>query len=102
MRCPKAVPSQRSLVRVPILVGALVLGVLTIPRAGYSLFVREDAWASNGTVNAIAYNNNALYIGGSFSVVGPVSGPAAAIDYLTATAQKPYLRVTGQPTDSSS
>ena len=39
-----------------------------------------------------------LYLGGTFSRVGPVSGPAVALDPTTAVAQAPYAKVAGNVT----
>ena len=96
MRPPNVIPLLRRLIDPSVLTGVLAVASLVMPRAGYSLFVREGTWAPNGPVHAIASSGNTLYIGGSFSLVGPVSGPAVAIDYTTAVAQKPYPRVTGR------
>ena len=35
---------------------------------------REETWVTNGTVNAIVQTSDTLYIGGSFTYVGPVTG----------------------------
>ncbi|HET9252354.1 MAG TPA: FlgD immunoglobulin-like domain containing protein [Candidatus Eisenbacteria bacterium] len=79
---------------VAALLAGLAASILLAPPA-YSLFVREDLWAPDGPVRAITQSNNTIYIGGSFSLVGPHSGPAVAIDYFSATAQTPYPRVNG-------
>jgi hypothetical protein len=80
--------------QMPTLSMLVICLVLSAP--AHAAFVREDVWAPNGPVRAIAESNGAIYLGGSFSSVGPVSGPAVSIDYLTAQAQTPYPRVVGK------
>ncbi len=74
----------------------LALGLAMSPAAGHSTILVRDLWAPDGEVRAIAHANNTLYLGGSFSHVGPVSGPAVAIDLGTAVAQTPYPKVAGR------
>jgi hypothetical protein len=74
----------------------LAMGLLMIPSASYSTIVVRDLWAPDGEVRAVAQANNTLYLGGSFSHVGPVSGPAVALDLATAVAQTPYPKVAGK------
>jgi hypothetical protein len=94
MQRPDGIRWKRGLAWISILAGALAPSLMS-PGVAYSLFVRENALAPDGTVRAVAYSNNTLYIGGSFSQVGPVSGPAVALDPVTAVAKTPYPRVTG-------
>lgn len=55
----------------------------------------QDTWITDGTVNAIAADATAVYIGGSFSTVGPYTGFFAPIDSLTGSPLAVYPRVTG-------
>ena len=68
---------------------ALALGLAMSPGTGHSTISVRDLWAPNGEVRAIARAGNTLYMGGRFSHVGPVSGPAVALDPVTAVAQYP-------------
>lgn len=45
--------------------------------------IRTDLYATNGTVNAVVASGTSIYIGGSFSQVGPATGGAAPIDIST-------------------
>jgi len=74
---------------------ALALGLAMSPGTGHSTISVRDLWAPNGEVRAIARAGNTLYMGGRFSHVGPVSGPAVALDPVTAVAQYPYPGVAG-------
>ena len=57
--------------------------------------VRGDLWVTNGKVNAIETLGNSVYIGGTFTQVGPSTGTAAAIDALTGNAKAPFPRIDG-------
>jgi len=65
-----------ALAPLPILLSA-------IAEIGWTQTIRENLWATNGTVRAIAEANDAIYIGGDFTYVGPVTGSAVAIDAAT-------------------
>src|ERR1039458_7665208 len=43
----------------------------------------QKFWMTDGPVNAILATNDAVYIGGDFSYVGPRTGPAALFDQAT-------------------
>jgi hypothetical protein len=78
------------------LVVAFVLGLLTGPGTSHATVTVRELWAPNGEVRAVTQANNTLYLGGNFSRVGPVSGPAVAVDLGTAVAQTPFPNVAGK------
>src|SRR5450759_1315613 len=45
--------------------------------------VQDNLYVTNGGVNAILVNGNTIYIGGSFTQVGPSTGYGAAVDSAT-------------------
>ena len=52
-----------------------------------------NAWVTNGVVWAIATSPNAVYLGGSFTYVGPNTGTGASINAATGAVAPPYLQV---------
>src|SRR5512136_1675896 len=58
--------------------------------------VRDDFYSTNGTVNAVVRSGNTLYIGGSFSAVGPPTGGGVPIDGTTGIATGGFPKVLGQ------
>lgn len=79
-----------------MLVVGLAMGLTMIPRGAHSTIPVHDLWAPDGEVRAVAQGNNTVYLGGTFSHVGPVSGSAVALDLGTAVAQAPYPKVNGR------
>jgi trimeric autotransporter adhesin len=53
-------------------------------------------YITNGTVNAQALAGNTLYIGGSFSAIGPATGGGIPIDSTSGVALAGFPRVNGQ------
>lgn len=58
--------------------------------------VRPDFFITNGTVNAQALSGTTLYVGGSFSFVGAVTGSGVPVDTATGIAASGFPRVNGQ------
>ncbi len=57
---------------------------------------REDFFVTNGTVNAELLVDGKLYVGGSFTSVGPVTGSGVPVDSSTGLARPGFPRVNGQ------
>jgi hypothetical protein len=57
--------------------------------------VRTDFFITNGQVSAQSLRGNTLYVGGSFSFVGPVTGSAVPVDAVTGTVPPGFPRVNG-------
>lgn len=60
--------------------------------------IRDDFYITNGQVNAQVLVGNTLYIGGSFSSVGPITGSGVPVDAETGTAVTGFPRIDGQIT----
>lgn len=80
---------------------ACFLALLTLPlslpaSSSAAEIIRDRLWITDGTVRAIAYSGNTIYLGGAFSQVGPAIGAAALFDGSSGAALTPYWNVTGQ------
>jgi hypothetical protein len=75
---------------------ALVAASLLWAAAAGAQTVRPDFPITNGTVNAQVLSGTTLYVGGSFSSVGPVTGSGAPVDTTTGLATAGFPRVIGQ------
>ncbi len=77
------------------------LAVLVVPlllsSAGvvFAQTVDTTLWVANGIVYSVVPDGGTIYIGGRFSMVGPPTGSAVAIDASTGVAQQPYPKVAG-------
>ncbi|HEY3318871.1 MAG TPA: PKD domain-containing protein [Planctomycetota bacterium] len=56
---------------------------------------RRDMWITDNTVNAVAENNGTIYIGGSFTYVGPYTGSGVVLTADTAQLAAPPPLVKG-------
>ena len=76
-------------------VGLLLLGALP-PAAQAALSSAPDNdWVTNGPVYAMARSGNTIYLGGSFSQVGPRTGPAVSFTGGSSTADSGFPQVSG-------
>jgi hypothetical protein len=77
--------------------GLLIALISCLCAAGASAqTVREDLFITNGTVNAQVTSGTTLYLGGSFSFVGPVTGSGVPVDTTTGVAVSGFPKVNGQ------
>ncbi len=60
--------------------------------------IRPDFDITNGTINATVLSGNTLYIGGSFTSVGPVTGAGVPLDAVSGVAINGFPKVVGQVT----
>lgn len=63
----------------------------------YAQTLQQNLWVTNGEVNAIAYSEstNTIYIGGSFTNVGPHTDRGAALSVATGSADADFPKVNG-------
>jgi hypothetical protein len=78
-------------------VAAIVLLIpLLAAEPGSAQVVQPGLWGVNGTVESIARIRDRLYVGGSFTTVGPNTGGGVPVDRRTASPRTPFARVTGR------
>lgn len=96
-RSPDAMPAafcrgaRHACVRAALLLGLAVLAAGPAP----AQTVRSDVFITNGQVSAQVLRGNTLYVGGSFSFVGAVTGAGVPVDASTATAEPGFPPVNG-------
>src|SRR5262249_16008762 len=54
-----------------------------------------DLWVTNGTVNALLATDSTLYLGGTFTQVGPATGAGVGLDATSGAVRWPFPLVTG-------
>jgi trimeric autotransporter adhesin len=72
------------------------LGGPVWPGPAQAQTIREDFFITNGTVNASVLSGNTLYLGGSFSSVGPVTGAGVEVDNSSGLAVPDFPKIVGQ------
>ncbi len=76
------------------------IGLLSILTALYlyadAQVLDTNAWTPNGPVFVVQRNGTKLYIGGSFTDVGPVTGSAVPISFATGSVVQPFAKVDGE------
>jgi hypothetical protein len=55
----------------------------------------QTAWITNGTVSAVATAGATVYIGGSFTYVGPNTGSGVPVDASSGSPVSSYAKVSG-------
>ena len=73
----------------------LLLGMLALAGPARAQTVDPTLWSTDGTVKAMALSGGTLYIGGTFSYVGPITGDFVGIDSTTGRPQSGWPRVEG-------
>jgi trimeric autotransporter adhesin len=67
----------------------------TLPGVAAGQVVRDHVWVTDDNVLTTTQANNLVYLGGSFTKVGPATGSMVAVDVGTAEVLKPYPQVLG-------
>jgi len=78
----------------PLLTSA-ALTVALVARSAHAQTVTPDFFITNGQVTAQVLRDSTLYLGGSFSFVGPVTGAGLPVDSATALPTAGFPRVNG-------
>jgi hypothetical protein len=93
---PRGVAAVSPRLRHPV--AALVLSLVALlvgGRPAAAQTVRTDLFVTNGQVNAQALQDGVLYVGGSFSRVGALTGAGLPVDSTTGLPDPGFPRVTG-------
>lgn len=77
---------------------ALVLAFGLAPRPARAQVARSDFWITNGTVSTEVLYGGSLYIGGSFTNVGPVVGSGVPVDTTSGAIATGFPQFDGQVT----
>src|SRR5262245_10512792 len=83
----------------PLALILLALGLL--PTRVTAQAIRNDLWMPDGQVNAVAVSNNIVYVGGTFTHVGPPTGAFVGLDPTSGSALQPYPLVGGGVVNSA-
>ena len=73
----------------------IALTLLVYGSVSRAQVVQDNLWTVDGQINAIATSNGIIYVGGSFTTAGPVTGWSVAIDASTGAVLEPYPMATG-------
>src|SRR5262245_17003556 len=79
----------------PLVFKLVVPLALALPGVGHGQAIHQDLWQTDGGVNAIVRSGNTIYVGGSFTQVGPATGGAAAVDLVSGDVRSPCPQVAG-------
>ena len=71
------------MIRIQRLLTCVILCAQLIPCASSAQTLQPKWWITNGQVNAIVQSGNTVYLGGSFTYVGPYMAHGAALDNVT-------------------
>jgi len=75
---------------------ALTAGLALLSAGGaFAQAIDGNLWVTNGTVNAVVRDGNTLYIGGAFTLVGPVTGGGVPIDASSGAPESGFPKVEG-------
>jgi trimeric autotransporter adhesin len=74
-----------------LLAGAMIAGCYR----SYAQIVRDSLWVPNGFVSDVEVDGNTIYIGGSFTDVGPSTGGGVLVDDVTGLYDPGYPQVSG-------
>lgn len=88
----RVAPSARVLLASLVVLGGIAVG--WAPAGAQS--ARDDFYVTNGTVNATALAGGILYVGGSFTNVGPVTGGGVPLDAASGALAGGFPRVVGE------
>jgi predicted small secreted protein len=91
-RYPEIIPKENTLTKYP----ALIIALSTLLQAATpSDTCNQNTWVTNGPVYAIVPAGDKVYIGGSFTQVGPYTGSGVPIDSSTGAPVAAFPKING-------
>lgn len=73
----------------------MVLGLALAANRAAAQMALPDPWVTNGHLYAVETLGNTIYVGGAFTMVGPPTGAAVAMDEATGSLLQPWPKVGG-------
>ena len=83
MSSPPGIPiprSRRKPPEHPLAFACAMLAVVALARTTSAQNIAPGFWVTDGTVHAALISGNTLYLGGSFSSIGPPSGANTTVE----------------------
>src|SRR5688572_3472744 len=88
-------PARPSMHPALVTLGLVLACALISYEAGFAQAIDQNLWVTNGQVNAIAREGGTVYIGGTFTHVGPATGGGVPIDVASGALPPSFPKVDG-------
>jgi hypothetical protein len=89
-------PSARKHTSLGVMIGMGLTASLLCKLPAQDSLPHAETWATNGTVNALAQTSSTIFLGGSFTYVGPVTGAGVPLSRSSGKPVSAYPRIPGE------